>query len=213
MRTERGFTLVEILVVMAIVAIVGIIMVVIFTNTLRGSNKSQILSVIKQNGQAVLENMNNNIRNADNLVCPTLDGNSSNTAVVVKNGTYTRYRISGMSDYVSGRVPPACQKNGCILQDSPTKDINPDTGQLETDSVFILRVCNSTSLMFLANILTDTNSQTGVLVKSGSFTLSKPAGFKAAVTVAFKLQPGADAPSVIVSQIDPVDFQTTIELR
>ncbi|MDO8573520.1 MAG: type II secretion system protein [Candidatus Daviesbacteria bacterium] len=212
-RFKNGFTLVEIIVVMAIVAIVGLIMVVIFTNTLRGSNKAQILSVIKQNGQAVLENMDKTVRSADHLVCPALDGNSSNTAVVVKNGAYIRYRISKMSEYAAGRVPPACQKNGCILQDSPTKDIDPGTGQLETDSAFILRVCNSTSLMSSANILTDTNSQTGVAVPGGFFTLSKQAGFKAAVTVEFELQPGADALSVVASQIDSVSFQTTIELR
>lgn len=213
MRTERGFTLVEILVVMAIVAIVGIIMVVIFTNTLRGSNKSQILSVIKQNGQAVLENMNNNIRNADNSICST---SPSNTLVVVKNGTYIRYRISLPGN---DKVPPACFKNGCIVWDNPTKQIDLQTNQLETDSAFISSVCGSNDPIpragsaDTANILTDTNSQTGVAVPSGSFTLSKPPGFKAAVTVAFELQPGVDAPSIIASQIDPVDFQTTIELR
>lgn len=207
MKTEHGFTLAEVLVVMAIVAIVGLIMVVTFTNTLRGSNKSQILAVIKQNGQAVLENMDKTIRNADNVVCV---GSTPNTLVIVKNGVYTRYRVTLNNDGAA-TAPASCigtGGNGCIIWDNPTPEISEITPQS-----FINRVCNPTDLMSAAQILTDTNTQTGVKVHSGSFSLSKSAGFKTAVTVKFQLKPGADAPSVVAGQIDPVEFQTTIGLR
>lgn len=92
---KKGFTLVEMMVVMAIVAIVGIILVMIFANTLRGSSKAQILSVIKQNGQAVLGVMDNAIRNADNVACISTSGD---TLAVVKNGIYTRFRFK--NDYI-----------------------------------------------------------------------------------------------------------------
>lgn len=217
---KKGFTLVEILVTMAIVAIVGTILVTTFTNTLRGSNKSQILAVIKQNGQAVLENMDKTIRGADNLLCPT-DSTPVYTAVVVQNGVYTRYRIALPGD-TSGTAPADCigtGKNGCIVQDHPTKQTDPDTGELETDAVFIGSVCNADDPMpragstDIANILTDTNSQTGVQIDSGSFTASKPSGYKAAVTVSFTLKAGVAAPAVIVGQIDPVEFKTNVGLR
>lgn len=203
---SKGFTIIEILVVIAVFAIVGTIMVVIFTNTLRGSNKSQILGIIKQNGQSVLENMDKKIRNADNLLCPS---ESSNTIVVERSGIYTRYRI----------VPLTTGENGYIIEDHPTKQMDQTTGQLETDSVFILSVCNPNDPMprvgsaDTANILTDTNTQSGVSIEGGSFAVSKPAGFKAAVTVNFVLKPGIGAPSATAGQIDPVAFKTTIELR
>ena len=187
---QNGFTLVEILVAMAIMAIVGVILVLIFTNTLRGSSKSQILSVIKQNGQSVLENMDKTIRNSDNVVC--VGTPTKNTVVVVKNGVYTRYRIV----------------DGYISVDNPTPGASETT-----PPPFINRVCNSNDPMPLARILTDTNTQTGVRVENGSFSLSTLPGFKTAVTIDFLLRAGVDANQSIAGQIDPIEFKTTIGLR
>lgn len=205
---NKGFTLAEVLVVMAIVAIVGTILVVIFTNTLRGSNKSQILATIKQNGQVVLDSTDKTIRNADNLVC--VSSPTPNTAVIVKNGVYTRYRIVLAADE-TGTAPVDCLgagKNGCILMDVPTPQATETTPQL-----FINRVCASSDPMSSAQILTDTNPVSGVTVNSGSFASNKLAGFKTALVVNFVLKPGADVPQGTSSQINPVTYQTTIELR
>lgn len=190
--TSHGFTLVEILVVMAIVAIIGTILVAIFTNTLRGSNKSQILAVIKQNGQAVLENMDKTIRGADNVVCPKQTGSPSDTLVIVKNGLYTRFRIIAQSS-----------ANGFIQQDSPSpgSDIK----------LFIDNVC--TDPLTSAVTLTDINDQSGVSVQSGSFTKNTQAGSKDSVNVSFTLGPGTGLPATIKNQIDAVTFQTTVALR
>lgn len=205
----KGFTLLEILVVIAIVAIVGTILVLIFTNTLRGSNKSQVLSVIKQNGQAVLENMDKAIRSSNNVVCPAIippgTSASSSNLVVENGGIYTRYRF----------INPSSTANGLLQQDSPTKTIDLATGNLETESVFVNRVCNTSDLMSptATAILTDTNTQSGVSVENGSFTRNKSAGFRDQVTISFNLKPGVGAPSSIAGQIDPVSFQTTVQLR
>lgn len=204
---NRGFTLVEILVAIAIVAIIGTIMVAIFSNTLRGSNKAQILASLKQNGQAVLENMDKTVRNADDLICPT--SGSSNTIVVSRNGTYTRYRIALSTD-APGSAPASCigsRKNGCIVSDNPI----PQGSELLQS--FIGRICNPLDSMSLAQVLTDTNTQTGIQIMSGSFATTKPAGFKAALTVNFILRPGAEVPESVTGQIDPVTFQTTVQLR
>lgn len=205
---NKGFTLVEILVTMAIVAIVGLILVTIFTNTLRGSTKSQILAVIKQNGQSVLENMDKTIRNSDNVVCKGTPTN--NTIVVVKNGVYTRYRIVLPTDGAA-TAPSSCVgsgKNGCIVVDNPTPSISETT-----PPPFINRVCGSNDPMSSANILTDTNTQTGVKVESGSFNLSPLPGYKNAATIVFSLKAGVAANQSIAGQIDPVEFKTTIGLR
>lgn len=215
MNNKRGFTLVEVLVATGVIAVIGVVLVLIFTNTLRGNIKSQILSVVKQNGQAVLENIGVNTRGADNVVCP-LDGSSSNTMVIVKNGTYTRYRIALPADTL-GTAPDPCiysGKNGCIFQDKPEKVIDEDTGKEETDDVFIPRICFSLDPSVPDNsILTDTNAQTGVLIDSGSFTVRRLSGFRAIVEVQFSLGPGVNAPTIATGQIDPVIFQTTIQLR
>ncbi|MCR4305670.1 MAG: type II secretion system GspH family protein [Candidatus Daviesbacteria bacterium] len=191
----RGFTLVEILVVMAIMAIVGTVLVAIFTNTLRGSNKSQILAAIKQNGQAVLDNIDKAMRDADGVVCPKLD-DSSNTLVLVKNGRYTRFRF----------IPSLPGGNGYVQQDSPApgNDIN----------AFLKTVCTDPSSEGTI-ILTDTNLRSGVSANwdTGPFTSNREPGFKDSVTVSFKLGPGAGIPPAVANQIDSVVFQTTIQLR
>lgn len=190
---KKGFTLAEILVVMAIVAIVGTILVAIFTATLRGSSKSQMLSVIKQNGQAVLENMDKLIRGADSVVCPPPAASIfSNTMVVVKDGTYTRFRF----------IPKTGSVNGTIKQDSPLPPVPPAVID-----------CSDTTWVNPVNTLTDTNTQTGVSVENGSFQLNSSSAFKDQVTVKFDLRPGVVAPAAIAGQIDPVTFQTTVQVR
>lgn len=206
---KKGFTLVEILVVIAIVAIMGIILVAIFTNTLRGSNKAQVLAVIKQNGQAVLEDMDKTIRGADNVLCPdiippTTSTTSTNLVVVsVSTGVYTRYRF----------INSTSNTNGLLQQDKPSKRTDDSTGSEETDVVFKNRVCNPNDPMTQLTVLTDTNAQSGVSVTNGSFTKSEQPGSEDSVTVKFDLDHGVGVPAALAGQIDPVTFQTTIQLR
>ena len=206
---RQGFTLVELLVVIAILAIAVTFILTIFTSSLRGSNKSQIVSTIKQNGQSVLETMDKNVRNSDNVVCPSITPPattaSSTNLVVVSKGTYTRYRFIAPSPPVNPTV------NGLIQQDNPAKQTV--LGIEETDPEFINRVCTLTDPMQGVNILTDTNPQTGVSAVNGLFTRSRQAGSRDSVTIRFDLSPGISAPAVIAGQIDPVTFQTTIQLR
>lgn len=211
---KKGFTLAEMIVVMAVLAVVGTVVLTIFIRTLRGANKAQILSAIKQNGQSILETMDKNIRNSDNIVCPfytsptqmTVD---SHTITIVKNGIYTRYRFIPPDDKTPllGRCH---SKNGCIISDSP---VLPTPSPLPSDIIktFTSGLCETT--FESPQILTDTNPQTGVSVVSGSFTRSRQAGFRDIVTIKFDLVPGVKAPQVVAGQIDAVTFQTTIELR
>lgn len=217
-----GFTLPEMLVVIGVLSIVGILVLIIFTNTLRGSNKSQIIVSIKQNGQSVLESMSSNIRNSDNLVCPQ-DSTPVNTLAIVKSGIYTRYRMifprlpndprsvcMNLSD--SDLTKPT---NGCIAYDNPAPSTDPANDEVANPALFVARVCNPDDPMSNFLILTDTNPQTGVSVSnaSGLFTKNKVAGFKDNVTVNFLLSPAVKAPAYIAGQIDPVAFKTTIQLR
>lgn len=204
MKIERGFTIAELLVVIAITAIVGTIMVAIFTNTLRGSNKSQILANIKQNGQAVLENIDKTVREADNVVCTDRSASEDDTLVVVKNGNYTRYRIIAWGT-----------NNGSIQQDSPLQSEESDI------TIFLEGICADPMGRYAApnsiQNLIDNNLQTGVSVQnvpgSNFFTRNPLSGSKDSVTIKFQLGPPIGAPDVVRGQIDPVVFQTTVQLR
>lgn len=213
---KNGFTLIEMLVVLAILSIFGTLIVTIFSRTLKGGNKSQIISSIKQNGQAVLETMDKTIRNADNVVCLS---NDNRTIIVVKNGTYTRYRIGLKTDISAtpDNYPLSCQQdeqlnaNGCIIQDNPGKQII--SGAEETDPAFVSRVCLPQDTMAKATVLSNTQLQTGVMVVSGSFLPDKSSGYKDQITIRFALNAGVNASAAAIGQIDDVNFQTTIQLR
>lgn len=208
---KNAFTLVEMLVVIALLSIFGILILTIFTRSLRGGNKSQIIGIIKQNGQSVLEQMDKTIRNADNVVCLSND-NPSTTLIVVQKGIYTRYRF-----ILPSPPPPAVPTvNGLIQQDNPSKQpvAGSNPPREETDSELKNRICAVANQMSQPpTILTDTNPTTGVSVENGSFTPDKSAGFRDQITIKFNLNPGVEAPEVIRGQIDAVSFQTTIQLR
>lgn len=197
---KKGFTLVEILVVIGVLSIAGVIILTIFSRTLRGNNKSQILTAIKENGQSVLENLDKTVRNADNIVCPTATSPSGNTLVVFKDGIYTRYRFISQIGSI----------NGSVQQDTATP-----SAQEADPRQFINRICNPTDPQpqLGTSALTDTNPKTGVSLTFGSFVLNKSAGFKDTVTINFVLNSGVGAPPAVSGQIDPVTFQTTIQLR
>lgn len=207
---KKGFTLVEVLVVISVLSLVGVLVLTIFTRSLQGNNKSQILSAIKQNGQSVLENIDKTIRDSDIVVCPVINppdtGASSANLVVRSGGVYTRYRFIDPSPAINPTM------NGLIQQDNPTKQNVQDSDPLreETDPEFVNRICTLVDPMSqtATNILTDTDTQSGVSVESGLFTRSRSAGFKDQVIIKFNLKPGISAP-----QIDAVSFQTTIQLR
>ena len=223
---QKGFTLVEMLVVIAILGVFGTLILVIFTRTLRGGGKTQIIEAIKQNGQSVLEVMDKSVRNADQIFCPSV-ASPDNTLVVFKDGVFTRFRIVLEQDIIRNPLtlyPPGCQlvnrkSNGCIIQDNPTER-NPDTNTDEGPDNFKRRVCNPDDPMVQAAVLTDTNNQTGVSVDCVAsdcvlnpfFFRETAAGYHDQLTIKFDLQPAVEV-SQVVGQIDPVTFQTTVQLR
>lgn len=195
----KGFTLVEVLVVIALLSTVGLTLTVIFTRTLRGGTKSQLLSEIKQNSQSVLDSASNVIRNSDDVVCPT-GGLSANTIVTVKDGTYTRYRLIR---------PNGTQANGYFVQDNPVSSTGP--------SGYNSTMCNDNDVL-QANFLTltDQNVVTGVSVDTvgtGVFTVNTPGGSRPVIIIRFVAGPAVSAPGTLSTDIMPQNFETTVQIR
>lgn len=197
-NSKLGFTLVELLVVIGVLSIVGILVLNIFAQSLRGSNKAQILSSMKKNGESILQTMDKNIRDSDNLVCVGTSATTNDTIVVVNEGKYTRFRF----------IAPTSSANGKIQQDSP----NPLPVPSNDPNYSQAYLCSEPLNQPLT--LTDTNPQTGTSLYSGSFTKqTAKAGYKDIITIQFSLKPGVKAPSSVSGQIDDVAFATSIGLR
>lgn len=200
---SKGFTLVEILVVVAVLSVVGILVLTIFTRTLKGTNKTQILGAIKQNGQSVLETMTNTVRNSDRVVCTINLTSPGPTLVIVKNGVYTRYRF----------IAPTGTVNGYFQQETFNLPSSPPSG---SDPKLYIRDFEDTVCINPSEnpqVITDTHPQSGVSLASGSFSLNRQAGFKDNVKVTFELSPGVRTLPALVSEIGSVTFETTIVLR
>ncbi|HEY5601171.1 MAG TPA: type II secretion system protein [Patescibacteria group bacterium] len=73
-----GFTLIELLVVIAIFSVIGVVGTDLFTNLIKGSNKANVTSEVKQNSQLAIDLMERYIRNSTNA---TTDGSSLTLSV------------------------------------------------------------------------------------------------------------------------------------
>ena len=122
---KSGFTLVELIVVVALMGILGLIFTNTLIQTLRGQNKVKVINEVKQNGQTILDRLTNDIRQAEKIVCrgknlanAVYPENAFDTIVIVKAGTYTRFRL----------IVETEGSNGYIQRDEFTaEDIaNPD---------------------------------------------------------------------------------------
>lgn len=71
LRFQGGFTLVEFLIVISVIALSVGSVLVFLTSTIKGSNQANIIAEVRQNGQAVLDNLQTNIRASKKAEVPT----------------------------------------------------------------------------------------------------------------------------------------------
>lgn len=66
---HSGFTLLEMIVSMAIIALVSVVLSQVFIATIRTNTKTELLKDMKQNGELALETMTRMIQNAKSVAC------------------------------------------------------------------------------------------------------------------------------------------------
>jgi prepilin-type N-terminal cleavage/methylation domain-containing protein len=212
-NNQLGFSLVEILVVIAVLAIVGTIITEIFISSVRGSNKAAVISLLKRNGQTVLETMDKSIRNAKAVIYPygVTTGRYNSDCVVVQtlDNKYIRYKfraVGGQNGKVEVDYPqPSSQSELDPAQNSNFQGPN-------CDLLFPSQPPGSSTGL---SGLTDTNSRNGVSVSvdTNFITRDVKEGFGDLVVIDFKVGPAVLAPAAYAGQIDAERFRTTIELR
>jgi prepilin-type N-terminal cleavage/methylation domain-containing protein len=202
MSAQRGFSLIETLVVIGVLAVVGYIMTGLLTNTLKGGNKTELIGTIKQNGERALGVMSDTIRSSDNVVCVGQYTGANDTVVISKGGIYTLFRF----------VPQVSNTtNGYILEDTPAAPADPSQ---------VANLCTQASSAQAVK-LTDNNPTTGVSIQNGpcgsppaltSFQLNP--GVKSVVAINFCLVPAVGAGLGAQNQVGGlINFRTSVSLR
>jgi prepilin-type N-terminal cleavage/methylation domain-containing protein len=91
---QKGFTLIELVVVSTIIVGLGLIFTEVLVQALRGENKVKIIASVRQNGQTVLDQITNDIRSSEKVFCINDDNANTDTMVLFKEGKYIRYRFT-----------------------------------------------------------------------------------------------------------------------
>ena len=116
MRCNRGFTLVEMLAVIAIIVTVGTIILAIVTNSLSGSGKSDAISQIRQNGSYALAQMTRVITYSKSFSGVSSDGqNYANGCLVSQTDptpTPVPYSSIRVTSFDGGVTTYTCEING-----------------------------------------------------------------------------------------------------
>lgn len=213
-RNKRGFTIIELLVVVSIMVILGIIFTNILIDALRGRNKVKAINQVKQNGQVVLDKLSNEIRDADGIVCvdkfQAAGSTPKDTLVITKGGIYTQYRFIPAS-------PPT--SNGKIQKLNFTRD---NLASPVADSFLCVNQSEATLNPGFNNFLqslTDTDSKNGVSINytpkasGGNENIFDQAGNS--IIIKFNASAGVAAGyayDVTVAD-DGIPFSTSVQVR
>lgn len=208
--TNKGFTLVETLVMIGIVGIVGVILTTTLVQIFQGQSKASLISQIKQNGQVVMDEIDRQIRLSEKIICLSKrntvssdpndpnnsvinDPNAYDTIVFQKKGVFTRIIF----------FPKNSAENGYIGEDHPTSNYKLDA-------------CNATlgDSSGVVTKLTNSDPVNGISIIQGKFSKIAPsAGVKDIIGIEFALTPGEKAKLLPENANLNVKFKTTVELR
>lgn len=140
MNSQKGFTLVELLAVIIVFSVVTSIIAGILVTSLRTSNKTNIISTVKQNGNFALTQMSGVIRNARVLVSPYPCGSPSTPTTVTQLQLITADGLPITLDCNAqvSNTPPTCTPQ------TPCATIASNSASLLDTSAIKLTACTFT---------------------------------------------------------------------
>lgn len=211
---NKGFTLVEMIVVISITAVLGVIFTNTLVQTLRSQSKTKVISQVKQNGQIVLGRLSTEIRQAEKIICINNKngggGDQGDTLVIFKNGNYQRFRFHRPEPAENPTV------NGYIEWDEFTTSEYGEEKDAQGS-------CQDSALLSLPGrikYLTDRDTKNGISLDlmdgtSNAFSRTSKAGYGDLVTIQFKAQAGVGSGILYEDLVKEggIPFSTTVQVK
>lgn len=145
-----GFTLLELLVSVAIISILSIVMSQVFISTIRTNTKTEILKEVKQNGDSAIESMVRMIQNAQIVTCNT----TRSLAIVNPDGFTTT--LACLADGTAMRLASSSASTTVYLS---SKKVT--LGGVSCDTSTLLFTCTSATGMPSSVMISFRLAQTG----------------------------------------------------
>lgn len=185
---SKGFSLVEVILVMGIIGVVGFVISNLLTRTYRTSSDADTISTLKRNGEIASTGLSEIIRMADGVVCYNPSTGPAQLIIIRdKAGKYTRFRF----------VNPTSTDNGYIAKQ---ENVSP-VGELNS-------FCLDGPVPNQEVALTDKNNNSGVSISNGLFSGVRGNEGKDTVTIKFDV-----GTPVLQGSLTKATIQTTVQVR
>ena len=192
---SSGFTLVEVLVVVALLGVFAVVATDTFTNILRAQNKARVVSELEQAGNYALSIMEQQIRDAEEVLCcgGTCPSGMNNSGVGIRlDGEEVCFCPWTLWSAEEGTWKTICRHvGGDCSQDGGT---SCGGGTMGTDYTY----------------LTDTDPVTGVDVTETEFACDAEGK---RVRIKLVLRPAPGSPSRQDFRTSPITLETTVVVR
>lgn len=182
---KKGFTLMELLVVVIILTLMSVVVAQVFFTTMRSNNKTETLREVKQNGDQVMETITRFVQNAKFIQMPSSCPERPLVGQTIDSVTLTN--VDG------GQTVFACEVNGGIARIASK---SAQTSYLTNTNVSLMDPVGKT------------NACTNHAL---AFTCTSVGGSPSYITIGFVLRQKNSSASVVDTASE--SFKTTVTLR
>lgn len=118
-KKDKGFTLIELLVAISVIVVVGAIILSILFSSLRVTNKTNNLTIVRQAGNSAITQMAKMLRNAKNLDHPS-------SLLCTQSGGFSSSYVT-FTSFDNGQTVFSCDSNTISSNSASLLDINTVT--------------------------------------------------------------------------------------
>ena len=115
---SKGFTLVELLTVCALIVVVGVMIVAIITSSLRGSNRTNNINDIRERGTYILSQMSKMISYSKSFEGVSITGQPTDYSTDCTGAPSPDYKYLKITSFDLGETVFACTENNNIASNS-----------------------------------------------------------------------------------------------